>query len=283
MKLEFEIKVKQEFLPNKRCRKNRVRYTKQNFRTEVQELKDNDFPVAFIVKDYESRIEEKGQDSIFKVWNSEIRTHNGRLYKAIRYNDVVCNEAGWCPLDRLNYLVKPREYTFLYYQDDKEMFDENVSIIKSDNRTEIENLIKESSKEYLIFDNKIWKECGEPMYNIDTFGLGHNHGGTSLFVSYSYNPNIRKENYFNALEREKAIEYGMQVALNRGDTESVENIKNTEKDIIVLIPELVKRNPKEQHGDGCEFFNTIEEIVNNTDTASEAGLLIMALSLCTKD
>lgn len=283
MKLEFEIKVKQEFLPNKRCRKNRVHYVKQNFYTEIQELKNNDFPIAFIVNDYEHRIEEKGQDSIFKLWSNEIRTYNSRLYKALRYNHIAYNEAGWCPLDQLEYLVRPNEYNLSYYEDDEEMFDENVAIIKGDNRKEIENLIKEHSQKYFIFENKIWAECSEPMYNVTTFGLGHNHGGTGFFISYAYNPNIREENYFNALEREKAIEFGMQTASNRGDTESVERIKNTEKNIIVLIPELIKRNPKEEHGDGCEFLNTIEKIVNNSDSANEAGLLAMALSLCGKD
>ena len=45
---------------------------------------------------------------------------------------------------------------------------------------------------YMFFQNKIWEECGEPRYVVNTFGLGHNHGGTGMFIEYfSYpNPNI---------------------------------------------------------------------------------------------
>lgn len=77
------------------------------------------------------------------------------------------------------------------------------------------------------------------MYNVTIFGLGHNHGGTGFFIEYHYNPNISSKNYFNALEREKAITYGKQIALNRGDTDSIEGMG--EHDIIeVLMPEMVK-------------------------------------------
>ena len=113
------------------------------------------------------------------------------------------------------------------------------------------------------------------MYNIITFGLGHNHGGTGFFITYHYNSNIGNKNYFNALEREDAISYGKQVALNRGDTESVERmgIKNIE----VKMPEMVRRSPQQEHGEGDPFINSINAITEGATSAMEAGILSMAL------
>lgn len=93
-----------------------------------------------------------------------------------------------------------------------------------------------------------------------------------IFIQYDYNPNISNKNYFNALEREKAIAYGKQVALNRGDTNSIDGMG--ERDIIeVLMPEMVTRNPQREHGEGDSFMNLIEDVISNTDSSAEAGLL----------
>lgn len=47
-----------------------------------------------------------------------------------------------------------------------------------------------------------------------------------------------------------------------------------EHDIIeVLIPEMVTRNPQREHGEGNSFMNLIEDVITNTDTSVEAGLL----------
>ena len=117
------------------------------------------------------------------------------------------------------------------------------------------------------------------MYMINTFGLGHNHGGTGFFITYGYNQNIGKENYFNAMERDEAITYGKKVAYNRGDTDSVDGIG---KDTIieVLMPELVKRNPQKEHGDGNQLLNSLRSLSDNTSNVAEAGLLTIAISLC---
>lgn len=115
------------------------------------------------------------------------------------------------------------------------------------------------------------------MYVINTFGLGHNHGGTGFFIEYHYNTNISNKNYFSALEREKAIAYGKKVAANRGDTESIEGMG--ECDIIeVLMPKMVKRNPQKDHGEGNSFLNSLENMISGTDSSTEAGLL--AITMC---
>lgn len=51
-----------------------------------------------------------------------------------------------------------------------------------------------------------------------------------------------------------------------------------EHDIIeVLMPEMVTRNPQKEHGEGDSFMNLIEDVITNTDSSMEAGLLTACL------
>ena len=43
------------------------------------------------------------------------------------------------------------------------------------------------------------------MYGIFTFGLGHNHASTALFIEMYYNANVPSSRYFAANQREEAI------------------------------------------------------------------------------
>lgn len=93
-----------------------------------------------------------------------------------------------------------------------------------------------------------------------------------------YNPNISRECYFNALEREKAIKYTKNRALKRGDTDDIKRIGNY-YNIEVIIPEAVKCKPQIEAGEGDKFINGIENIIDNSNSASEAGLLTMCITL----
>ena len=117
---------------------------------------------------------------------------------------------------------------------------------------------------------------GEPRYIIATFGLGHNHGGSALFVENCYNPNIRKERYFSALDGDLAVKEFDRVALARGDTNSAGRYKPM---IEVLMPQAVKVNPRRQHGDGNAFNNALDDITQAASSPMEAGLLAIALAL----
>ena len=131
---------------------------------------------------------------------------------------------------------------------------------------------------YLIIDGEVWRKCGEPMYLVMTFGLGHNHGGTSGFIEYHYNPNVSKNNYFNAKDYDKAVAYGQEVARRRGDTEYVDRILKEEY-IDVKIPEAFKANPRKEHGDGDPFLNSLENIISACDSQGEAAIGVMAATL----
>lgn len=276
MKYNIKFWSMEKYLPSKRHRKLRERYVENNIDIEIAEPNEKDFPIAFIVHDYQSVYDDAKSCNDFngtnnyEIFAEEVRTYNNRLYKPVR---ITHGSAISLHFESLDY-IKNRLTNRKPYNVRGEEFTEN-SIIKESNIEEEIKRVKEKSKQHVIFNNVVWEGCGEPMYNITTFGLGHNHGGTGFFIDYQYNSNISNKNYFNALEREKAIAYGKQVALNRGDTESVERmgIKNIE----VKIPEMVKRNPQQEHGEGDPFINSINAITEGTTSAMEAGILSMAL------
>lgn len=263
----------EKYLPTKRHKKLRERYVKNSVDIEIKEATEKEFPVAFIVHDYGGVYEKNKSEATWGMINTEIRTYNGKLWKAVRYSECVSHGIGWMPIP----YIKNRIEDYAPYWKGGEEFTEE-SIIKENNITECKENIFRKAEDYIIFDGKVWKTCGEPMYMINTFGLGHNHGGTGFFIEYRYNSNISKNNYFNALEREQAIAYGKKVAVNRGDTNSIEGMG--EHDIIeVLMPEMVTRNPQKEHGEGDSFLNSLENMISSTDSSTEAGLLAVAMCM----
>lgn len=278
MLFNIEFWNMEKYLPTRRHRKLRERYVKNSFDIEIKEVTENEFPVAFIVHDYQSVYENaKSYDDFngngeYKMFSEEIRTNNGKLYMPVRITHGAAISLCFEPLE---YIKKQIEDYAPYWKGGEDFTEE--SIVKEDNIAECKKIILDRAEDYIVYNGKVWKTCGEPMYNITTFGLGHNHGGTGFFITYNYNPNISNKNYFNALEREKAIAYGKEVAANRGDTKSIEGMG--EHDIIeVLIPELVHRNPRKDHGEGNSFLNYLENMISGTDNSTESGLL--AVSMC---
>lgn len=80
--------------------------------------------------------------------------------------------------------------------------------------------------EKVIIDGEVWALCGEPRYTVMTFGLGGNHGGTSLMLDFYDNPNIRGDSYFRADEFDEAIACAIETADNRGDSNDVQRFRN---------------------------------------------------------
>ena len=268
----------QKYLPTKRHRKERTRIVEDVCTVEVKEVLEKDFPIAFIVHEYQSVYEDaktycdfKGQGT-YKIFAEEIRTYNGKLYTPVRVSHGSAISLHFEPLDYIKWKLQPTAP----YRTEEEKFTKE-SIVRSDTRGTAVKDIEKHAANYLIYQGKLWSECGEPMYYVITFGLGHNHGGTGFGISYHYNPNIPSKNYFNALQRKEAIAFGHKTALNRGDTKSVESMgKNS--NIEVVLPELVHRNPQKDHGNGNPFLNSLESVITGSSSVTEAGLLAMALN-----
>lgn len=283
MKVNVNYCFKQYFLPTKRHRNERIREIKDVLSVNITELNTEEFPVAFIVHDMESVQENMksyndyvSEKCDFRMFHEEIRTYKGKLYMPIR---VTHGAAISTVFENENYVIhnlEQLERERLYHGDDDEF--SGRSIIIRDNKKLVKQKLRKAARGYIYSDGKFWSTCNEPRYLINTFGLGHNHGGTSFSIQYGYNPNISSKNYFNALQRDEAIAYGKSVALGRGDTESVDRIGKYDN-IEVIMPEMVKVNPSKQHGNGNEFHNMMESVINNSSSKNEAGILCMALAM----
>lgn len=272
MQFSVPYYYKQQYLPTSRHRKTRGRYVLNTVEVEIAEPTEQQFPVAFVVTDYGYIYEEENASPKFILHSTEIRVHNNMLWRAVRHSERVSHGVGWMPA---SMIVSELSCDRSYYKSD-ESFTE-YSIDMGDNRAELEDVIQQKASQYIIFAGKVWRPCGEPMYNITTFGLGHNHGGTGIFVDYYYNSNLPAKNYFSALERERAIAYGKMVAMRRGDTDDIDRIDSTPKMIEVLMPQMVKRNSAKDHGDGDPFLNSLEEAIEKADSVMESGLCAIAL------
>lgn len=86
------------------------------------------------------------------------------------------------------------------------------------------------ARSYVIIDGQTWARTAEPVYKVMTFGLGSNHGGTSLSIDDAPDPQygIADESLFPADRYNDALEHALNVAENRGDDKSIDRIKSTE-------------------------------------------------------
>lgn len=247
------------YLPTPRCRKLRYREATSEHETIIREITPEEFPVAVRFEDFIMRLEIPGRRWIDLHW------FEGRLWKLSRYCDIHANK-GWdelTPVDALSRHLQPHPF----------------QVTASPNKETCIECIDNTAKDWLYCDGKLYTPCGEPMYNICTFGLGNNHAGigTSLSVECHYNRNLPSKWYFNAFEREKAIAAAKEVAYRRGDTNSISYIENAEH-IEILMPECIRQNPQSWNEPGDSWLNQLEEITESTGSAFEAGLMAIAMA-----
>lgn len=249
-KYNFNISVTYycAYIPSARSQKYEFDEVNGNVSLSVPSVSSQEAPVAFVLSDYSSKEDKQ----------TEIRLWNGLLWRMYtdwdrRGQDAV-RTTNFGP-EHLKSLLHP-----------------SLPYGYARNRQECVKRYRDETKCYILIDGCIWERCGEPRYVVNTFGLGHNHGGTSLFVVNSYNPNIPNKNYFSALDGERAVAYANEVASRRGDTKDVGTF---EASIKVLLPEAVTIRPMEEHGEGDKFMNKINAITEAAPDATTAGLLAM--------
>lgn len=83
--------------------------------------------------------------------------------------------------------------------------------------------IRDEAETHLIINGELYNKSNEPVYEVMTFGLGGNHGGTSLSIGKNRLDGPR--NLFRADELDEAKACAASIALGRGDTESVQRIQ----------------------------------------------------------
>lgn len=247
MELKIKYEYEEGYLPTKRHRKLQYREVEEEIIVTIIEITKQEAPIALITTTNEWRKVNNNTDLI--PVETEYRLYNNEFYTKFcdRYGELES-------VDSVKHNIK------------------NSWHYRNESREDKQKHIIEEALKYLIINNEFWKKTGEPRYVINTFGLGHNHGGTGLFVENSYNSNIHKKRYFNALQRETVIKEANRIASNRGDTNDVGKFEES-CNIKVLIPEAVKCNPQLEHGEGDDFINQLEAITESCSSANEAGLL----------
>lgn len=253
MKIKTWIKYEESYIPP-RCRKPRYNECEDYVDINLSEATMNDLQLAF-------------EDTSY-FGAGKIYFYRGKLWAQAKLRNASwAEEHGFQnPLDELIY---NHEHCSAYFRFgfDREHYGKDTS------RQAVVEQANSDINRYLLVDGVLFEESAEPRYCIYTFGLGHNHGGTALSVNYGYNINISKDCYFSALQGEEAVAEAKKIALGRGDTESVRRIK---AEISVFMPELVKVNPHEQHGDGDKLLNTFSAITSVAPDTLTAGLLCIA-------
>lgn len=277
MNLKVDFTYEEKYLRTSRCRKPLARTREGIYELAIKELAKAECPIAAVVHDRKSVYEGATTTADFegngeyKMFAEPYRVHNGKFYKFCRASYGAAISTAQTELKYVIADIKSDLYRYSLYEKENLFSDKSVYI--SDNLSEIVDNMQARANKYISLDGELWKECGEPRYVVNTFGLGHNHGGTAMFIEEFYNSNISSKNYFNAVDRDKAITYAKETAIARGDTDSVKRIGKMEN-IEVLIPEFFKVDPEKEHGEGNAFLNLLEDMVTSSNNATEAGILV---------
>lgn len=277
MNLKVDFTYEEKYLRTSRCRKPLARTREGIYELAIKELAKAECPIAAVVHDMKSVYEGATTTADFegngeyKMFAEPYRVHNGKFYKFCRASYGAAISTAQTELKYVIADIKSDLYRYSLYEKENLFSDKSVYI--SDNLSEIVDNMQARANKYISLDGELWKECGEPRYVVNTFGLGHNHGGTAMFIEEFYNSNISSKNYFNAVDRDKAITYAKETAIARGDTDSVKRIGEMEN-IEVLIPEFFKVDPEKEHGEGNAFLNLLEDMVTSSNNATEAGILV---------
>ena len=244
MNITVVYEYEESYLPTKRHRIPRWRNVEGETVVTIKEVSKSDAPVAFIVN--EINVTDKYH------WVDE------QLWVPLQWKDMHCDKTGLYPISELvKHIQQYSPYSY------------NRRKIKQD---VIDGIINEASR-FIIIDGIVCRKKGEPRYVLMTFGLGCNHGGTSLMIDNYYNSNISKDRYYNALDREQAIADAKAVAKRRGDTKHLEYIGESWV-IEVLMPEAVKCNPQKEHGDGDPFLNKLYSATENSANPIVSMLMV---------
>ena len=89
-----------------------------------------------------------------------------------------------------------------------------------DTKQEVQDLMQGIANSLLIVGDELYYAASEPAYYVMTFGLGRNHGGTSLTQDVANHP-LDDERCFAADDLDNAIQYASKIASDRGDTKNL--------------------------------------------------------------
>lgn len=210
MKTQIRFTYTENQIP-KRCRKPRRVALNDTFEGEVREITGDQAPIAIVAK----------FDELGVPQEVPYRWFEGALWTAIKM--VSCRPRGYTSgqddwdhqkiPDRLDLSAEAGSSAGYYYG--------LTGLPHWESREVVEEFLRQRLHSSLLIDGVPHLPVGEPRYVVMTFGLSHNHGGTSIHATDHYNSNIAEQAYFSLLEAKQAIAYATRVATDRGDTESL--------------------------------------------------------------
>jgi hypothetical protein len=217
----------------------------------------DDFPVVYKVTDRESLYKNaKSHNEFtpkqymgFTLVTEEIRKFKNKLFRPLRFTTgaavstafikpddfldervwrlrELLDRTNWSEANKINSVENPAGF-----------IDSDSCVHVGNSKKALLIAARKWFNQFLIFDNKVWEEIDPPCYTYNTFGLGHNHGGTAIFINYLNVNKIhgsQRKFYAKPEDREKFIQKVLKVAKNRCDTKDYKSIENLDLNIEII-------------------------------------------------
>jgi len=144
----------------------------------------------------------------------------------------------------------------------------------SDNREQEMAGVREALADYAIYAGRVVRKTDEPVYVINTFGMGRNHGGTGLFIESSSMATLacNRESIFNLSQLDKAIKRAESIAINRGDDNSVPMRPHSK--VSLYLPEAFRFDPFSRDELEKGDISLAEYLSHNGEITHQAAQLI---------
>jgi len=213
MELDLEMRFTERYKPSTRHRKWRYREATETVHVSVADVTASQAPVAIVVHRSEG--------------DTALRWHEGRLFE--RGMTMDYGERGE-PRQRRATTPSDVEEQLRYAAQNPSYRSEHDEALAA---------VQRAVSGWLLIDGEVWAVANEPRYDVATFGMGYNHGGTALMVTEHGEPEFGRKRIFSALEGDAAFAEAIKTAQERGDSESIASIKQGSR-IEVLIPAAVK-------------------------------------------
>jgi hypothetical protein len=241
-----------------RCRKESLITIKDHITVEIKETSLNSLPVAFTVGNHsihwdgETLFSPAINDAEQPLNIAEIiknTQNNGSDYKYSCSSSSAPFKNFWSNFKysdiTLGHKFNIKSCGFDKHITDTDVIEKSDAIYRDwieDNRKAVIAKINDIVNGFISVDNLIYTTANEPLYEVNSFGAGHNYS-VAMFVSYGYNPNISNKAYFNSLELEQA----KLSFIDRNPNKNASPIPNGGDFINVIIPEAVKYKPLLDH------------------------------------
>lgn len=205
-----------------RARKPRDIRDKVTVRATMKTVSIEDAPVGLTVRHKRDRIDDATGEYVEYEAVDEYRVVDGVLMEMMK---TSVHRGDAVPVLATEEFVRGVASSDYAYENEYPAY-QSVESIQED----LERKTDEKMDGYRIVDGVVWRKAAEPVYQFQTFGLGRNHGGSSLSIGSAHaneRDGFQPESTFRADDYEAAVAYAVAHATERGDTNSLDHIRNT--------------------------------------------------------